>query len=1103
MTAPMFRPRFALAASALATLVAALAATGASAAPALPETAPEPVRLLDTRLAADGTTAAACHTRLRSGSPGVVTRAVPAPALGNVALKLDGGSGDWDVALFDADGDNLGGGASPGPDEVASGYALGRGTVTVQACRRDGASPGARLVASFTEIDRDQKIEKTQVVSVRTPTRFDKDRLTALGLDMTEHGGTESLGVVLHGKADEDVLRRAGFRWDVKIADLVAYDVRTRRLEQRDAARTRRSPLPSGRDTYRTLADYEFELKTLAQQNPGLIKIVELPNKTWEGRTVLAAEITTNVNANDGKPAFMNMGVHHAREWPSGEHAMEWLYELLNGYKGGDPRAKRIVEQSRNIIVPIVNPDGFNASRTAGVGADGGRDESVPDTAYLVAGGGTGGEYRRKNCRLGDTEEGNCATSVGLAEPGTDPNRNYGQFWGGPGADTNPATQTYRGPGPFSEPETRNIQSYVSRHHITTLITNHTTAGLVLRAPGLASIGDPIDENRGYKALGDAMAMENGYFSQKSFELYDTTGTTEDWSYNATGGYGFTFEIYCGDPNYATGDCDDPAFHPRHARVVEEWEGSSPQANHDEDPGKSTDNPFGMQANYDGKGNREAYYIAAESTLNEERHSVIEGEAFPGVTLRLTKSFKSETFPQENGQPITFDDKLDTTYDVGPSGRFRWHINPSTRPVVAKERGDRNGGTPAPAQQQQGSAGGVDNDADANDDNLAVACGDANTTDPTCYNEHRVTVPATGDNRSANIRVHWTSPASDWDVKIYEDSNANGDADVTDRQIGASENGATSEEEVGISNGGARLEAGKRYIVRVTNFAAGEPYTVDIKWNGPEPYRAAQTEAYTLTCEQGGRVLESQTILIDRNQKQNVDLAACRRALTALPPVPQVPVAPRCTAGSGFRSVSVRPRGRGLRFSFSRRVNRPVTVSVFQQSVGRSITGERLVARFTRRTRAFNWGGRATSNRKRVQNGYLFARFSIQTPDGVDVRRLTLRRSRGRFVRRPDFYRRATCDRLPSFKVERPVFGGRTNRALNISFRLDQTARVRLQVVRGTRVVARFGPSTRRAGVTHRLRVDPKRLRAGEYRIRITVEGGARPLTATLVARRL
>jgi len=38
-----------------------------------------------------------------------------------------------------------------------------------------------------------------RLVSVSTPTRADKDRLVALGLDMTEHGGSDALGVVLHG----------------------------------------------------------------------------------------------------------------------------------------------------------------------------------------------------------------------------------------------------------------------------------------------------------------------------------------------------------------------------------------------------------------------------------------------------------------------------------------------------------------------------------------------------------------------------------------------------------------------------------------------------------------------------------------------------------------------------------------------------------------------------------------------------------------------------------------------------------------------------------------------------------------------------------------
>ena len=37
-------------------------------------------------------------------------------------------------------------------------------------------------------------------------------------------------------------------------------------------------------------------------------------------------------DVNDGKPIFANMGMHHAREWPAGEHAMEWAYDLLRNY---------------------------------------------------------------------------------------------------------------------------------------------------------------------------------------------------------------------------------------------------------------------------------------------------------------------------------------------------------------------------------------------------------------------------------------------------------------------------------------------------------------------------------------------------------------------------------------------------------------------------------------------------------------------------------------------------------------------------------------------------------------------------------------------------
>ena len=173
----------------------------------------------------------------------------------------------------------------------------------------------------------------------------------------------------------------------------------------------------------------------------------------------------------------MQLGVHHAREWPSGEHALEWAYELINGYRNGDGAAARLVRRTRTIVVPIVNPDGFNASREAGEleGSAGGRGGDASQETINVISHPL--EYKRKNCRFADVSEGGSCTQAtnSIDEPGVDPNRNYGLFGAGRGR------VRIRWPaitGCFSEPETKNIRSLVSRRQITAFISNHTFGGL-------------------------------------------------------------------------------------------------------------------------------------------------------------------------------------------------------------------------------------------------------------------------------------------------------------------------------------------------------------------------------------------------------------------------------------------------------------------------------------------------------------------------------------------------------------------------------------------------------------------------------------------------
>jgi hypothetical protein len=509
------------------------------------------------------------------------------------------------------------------------------------------------------------------------------------------------------------------------------------------------------------------------------------------------------------------------------------------------------MERTRTIVIPIVNPEGFNTSREAGeaAGAGGGRG-GADETPNLVI----PYEYQRKNCRVNnvngdDPPQGNCQQqpATGLEQFGVDPNRNYGGFWGGDGAAPdggNPPgdyAQDYRGNGPFSEPETQNIRALISSRQVTTLITNHTFSDLVLRPPGIQRQGPPVDEAI-YKQLGDSFAAENGYSSEPSYQLYDTTGGTEDWSYYATGGLGFTFEI--GLTN----------FHPPYADTVAQYEGTTPEAK-----------AIG------GHGNREAYFKAEENTGNTARHSVLAGAAPSGAVLRLKKSFKTATSPVKHADgsrtdPILFDDTLDSTME--PTGNsFQWHINPSTRPIAAQAHGRPATGSPSPPITRSTQPAPTPPCPTYPD-----SCAPGSTKDE----PFEIPTGAGVDNGFATVRVDWASPASDFDLYIYKDVNGNGVSDAADGDpIASSAAGETKFEETTIGP-----DPTGKYVARIVNFAAADPtYDFKVSFSGPDPYKPATTETWKLTCESfSGTVLTSQDVLINRGQQQDPGLQRCTAA---------------------------------------------------------------------------------------------------------------------------------------------------------------------------------------------------------------------------------
>ncbi len=653
-----------------------------------------------------------------------------------------------------------------------------------------------------------------QLVTV-TADLAQRNAVASSGLDVTEHAGHDYVEVVLHSPLDLAVLESLGLRYQVRIPDLLAREQAVNLVNRTYAAAVDTSPLPSGRTTYRMLEDYEADMRRLAAEHPDIVRLVELPHQTIEGKTVLAVEIASDVQREDGRPTMAIMGLHHAREWPSGENTMEFAFDLAQNH-GTDARITRLLNWGRVLVIPVVNPDGFQKSIESGMLVDLralNEYDPLDGTASILL--TPGNAYKRKNCGIDGVPSAplacDLAASPGGYGIGVDLNRNYGTFHGGPGTDPgNPASPVYPGPEGFSEPETQNIRDLVSSRHVTMLITNHTFGNLLLRPNGVnpttlgpdgVPVGDSPDE-AAMADLGERMVANNGYSNQHGWQLYDTTGTTEDWSYNSTGGYGYTFEI---GPN---------EFHPPFPEVIDEYLGAG---------------------EYAGKGNREAYLVALETAIDNGHHSVLVGDASPGATLTLTRSGAMPTWTG------SFAETISTSLTVPANGKVEWHVNPSTRPIVKSKQYETLEGPPVASETRTLAAPVVGSSLD-------------------------VPWTVTQSSDLARVRLDWATP-DDFDLEVFRTA-----ADGSLESIGSSGNLPGEKEVVQLAD----LEPGE-YVIRVINYLAIAPeVTVTTEeFDARTETTIGLVEAWTLTCEVGGEVVATRPVIIDRGQVAKLDLPGC------------------------------------------------------------------------------------------------------------------------------------------------------------------------------------------------------------------------------------
>ncbi len=458
--------------------------------------------------------------------------------------------------------------------------------------------------------------------------------------------------------------------------------------------------------------------------------------------------------------------------------------------------------------------------------------------------------YRRKNCDGAFKDPSTpCERQYGI-----DLNRNYGEKWGGAGGSPDTTSQSYHGDAAWSEPETTAVHRWSQRHQVTLVMTLHNVAALVLRPPGLHDGGTAPDE-KAMKAIGDRMGKDAGYTSEYSFQLYDTAGTTEDWNYAAQGAFGYTIEI--GPPG--------GAFHePYQKGFVDEWNGT------------------GGHGATKGQGLRAALITAAQAAANRKHHSVLTGRAPKGVTLRLTKKFRTSTSdyclmgldpavsatgsptcpPGQQHKAYTIPDGLNTTLPVGKSGKFTWDIDPSTRPFVGGGATKVSiGTTPTRTETFKGKAGEAQQ-GDSVDHPFTVQAGDDVT----------------------KIHLTWATKVEDYDLAVFQckgvcDGAKNRPAgDPADLQVGSSGNPPGTDEDVELTKAAAPPG---QYYARVTYFVATTgSYTGTIsRFKGTAVVTKGHPEPWVLYCEKHGKRLSTRKIFIKRGQKKTLKIS-CKKAKT-------------------------------------------------------------------------------------------------------------------------------------------------------------------------------------------------------------------------------
>jgi hypothetical protein len=281
------------------------------------------------------------------------------------------------------------------------------------------------------------------------------------------------------------------------------------------------------------------QLDIMAFLYPNLISVRKpIGNyKTWQNNSLFWVKISDQPEVDENEPEILYTALHHAREFVSVSQTIYYMWYLLENYDK-DPLIKQILDHTELYFVPVVNPDGLNYNV-------GGYD--ALNDAFT--------RNHRKNFRDNDNN--------GTFEPetdGVDLNRNYGHEWGhdDEGSSGFEGSDTYRGPGPFSEPETQALEYFCNTHDFKLALNYHSYGNLLVYPWGYS---DSVTADSSlFSNYGELLTQLNRFVYGTGTQTvgYITNGDSDDWMYGERGIYSMTPEV--GDP--------DDGFYPVRERII-------------------------------------------------------------------------------------------------------------------------------------------------------------------------------------------------------------------------------------------------------------------------------------------------------------------------------------------------------------------------------------------------------------------------------------------------------------------------------------------------------------------------------------------------------